>query len=280
MTQLDKTNSDEHFRDWMRDNLTRAAAAFGVRVDGQSVMGWGDRSIGAPVRSEHHTYWLRVVSEFPTYINADWWSGNADANRIRAVAMPRVLAVEEWHERDWRTQRAELMTIVPGKPISQPGGIDSLRLPLRWWSALTSTLQHIRATPTERMTEPRDRIDARLRDALGDDVALPELRWETVHGDLHWQNLLAEPFGLLDWEFWGRGPACLDEATLYCASLHRPDLATVVFRELGDRLDSRDGRIAQLYAAARLLRRSQMEDPHGLSAPLRRLLDELRGDVA
>ncbi|MGH3832986.1 MAG: phosphotransferase [Pseudonocardiaceae bacterium] len=40
--------------------------------------------------------------------------------------------------------------------------------------------------------------------------------WQTVHGDLHWGNLLQPRLGILDWETWGQGPAGTDIATLYC----------------------------------------------------------------
>ncbi|WP_146134754.1 phosphotransferase [Actinopolyspora mortivallis] len=66
----------------------------------------------------------------------------------------------------------------------------------------------------------------------------PVLDWETVHGDLHWANLLRPELGLLDWSLWGRGPAGTDAATLYCYSLLAPRTAATVWHTFVDVLDA------------------------------------------
>ncbi len=114
--------------------------------------------------------------------------------------------------------------------------------------------------------------------AFSDSTDVRVERWETIHGDLHWANLLT-PMGILDWELWGRGPAGTDAATLYCYSLAEPAVAQKVRDHVGDILDTSDGCRAQLYVVARLLHRANLGDHPHLVAPLRRhaehLLDRL-----
>ncbi|MGX2995579.1 hypothetical protein JNUCC64_15005 [Streptomyces sp. JNUCC 64] len=59
----DVTEADRRFRVWMRQNLDRAAARFGLTVTGEPVFGWRDRSISAPAHSPDGARWLRVASE-------------------------------------------------------------------------------------------------------------------------------------------------------------------------------------------------------------------------
>ncbi|WP_090011488.1 hypothetical protein [Lentzea albidocapillata] len=91
--------------------------------------------------------------------------------------------------------------------------------------------------------------------------------WETVHGDLHWANLMGPKFGLLDRESWGRGPAGTDAATLLNYSLLVPQTV----ERVRDTTDA--GLPAQFYVAARLLHRADRGDHPDLVAPLRRHAD-------
>ncbi|EDY48845.1 hypothetical protein [Streptomyces clavuligerus] len=252
----------------MRQNLDRAAAHFGLTVTGEPGFGWRDRSISAPTHSPDGPRWLRVVSEQTQWAHGHGWTGNTDANALEGLPKPHVLGIYEWDEADWRRQRAEVMTLMPGTPCSPtdtaPPGLDP---PSTWWTDLRQALQHLAATTTDRISTDQDKIDHRVRAAFGEDVEIRIDRWETVHGDLHWANLLS-PLTILDWELWGRGPAGTDPATLYCYSLTNPALAQRV-REHFPVLDTPDGHRAQLYAAARLLHRAQLGDHPHLGPPLK-----------
>jgi hypothetical protein len=78
-------------------------------------------------------------------------------------------------------------------------------------------LAAIRAAPVpdERSTHS-DPVQL-VRDILGVDITIG--RWESAHGDLHWCNVLVEPFGIVDWESWGLHPAGTGEAHLYLSAL-------------------------------------------------------------
>ncbi|GAA4612302.1 phosphotransferase [Saccharopolyspora hordei] len=273
-TAAEVAEADRQFSEWMRANLARAAEHFGVTVTGEPVFGWRLRSISAPAASPDGHRWLRVVSEQVQWAEGDWWTGNADANAITGIRKPRVLDVVEWEVPGVRRQRAELMTYVPGRRCSDT---DVLRaevdLPAEWWGELRRSLDVLRATPTTRIRKDAPGIRKAVHDALGLSIEVAE--WETVHGDLHWANLLQPELGVLDWELWGRGPVGTDAASLYCYSLLSPRTAATVRAAFADVLDTPTGTTALLYVAARLLRRTSMGDHPELASQLHRLVDEL-----
>ncbi|WP_246150544.1 aminoglycoside phosphotransferase family protein [Streptomyces qinzhouensis] len=270
----DIAEADRRFRAWMRQNLDRAADHFGLTVVGEPVFGWRDRSINAPADSPDGPRWLRVVSEQTQWAHGRGWTGNTDANTLEGVPKPRVLDVYEWPEGDWRRQRAEVMTLVPGTPCSPTDTAPpALAPPEGWWNGLRQALQHLANTTTDRVSTDQEKVDQRVRAAFGEEVEVRIQRWETVHGDLHWANLHT-PLAILDWELWGRGPAGTDPATLYCYSLTNPALAQQV-RDHFPVLDTPDGHRAQLYAAARLLHRAELGDHLHLVQPLTELAQQL-----
>lgn len=250
------TDADATFRNWMRLNLARAAGQFGLSVTGAPVFGWRLRSIGAVAHGPSGARWLRVVSEQPQWATGEFWTGNRDANTLTGLPKPVVLASTEWDEAQWRSQRAEVMTLLPGEPCS-PTDVarTEIELPDQWWGELRRSLRRLAAAPTTRSAVTQSRVNGLVRAAFGRHRTLRINRWETVHGDLHWSNLLQPQLGILDWELWGKGPAGTDAATLYCYSLLDPDLAHQVRSEFAEVLDSSDGTIAQLWVAAHLLKR-------------------------
>ncbi|MDI5967667.1 aminoglycoside phosphotransferase [Streptantibioticus silvisoli] len=271
----DVGEADRRFRVWMRANLDLAAARFGLKVTGEPVFGWRDRSVaavatlaGPAAGGPNGGRWLRVVSEQLQWAHGRAWTGNADAGVLHGLPKPHVLDAHEWAEGDWRRQRAEVMTLLPGSPCSPT---DVAAGPLDpdngWWKGLGSALHRLAATPTDRVAIDQEKVDRRVRAAYGEEADVRIHRWETVHGDLHWANLLT-PLGIVDWELWGRGPVGTDAATLHCYSLTVPDLARRV-RDEFPVLDTPDGRRAQLYVAARLLHRIGLGDHPRLADPLR-----------
>ncbi|MBQ6640049.1 MAG: aminoglycoside phosphotransferase [Saccharopolyspora sp.] len=266
--------ADEIFGEWMRQNLDRAAEHFEVAVVGEPVFGWRLRSISAAVRSTSGPRWLRVVSEQLEWADGDWWTGNADSNAITGVRKPKVLGLVQWDVEQARRQRGELMTFVPGQRCSDTDVLRAeLDLPADWWEQLRGTIDAVREVATERMRDDEPAMRRAVHDALGIDLRIEH--WETVHGDLHWANLLRPRFGLLDWELWGRGPAGTDAASLYCYSLLTPGTAAQVWETFADVLEAPHGRTALRYAAARILHRVDMGDHPDLAEPLRELVANL-----
>lgn len=277
---MNLTEADRQYRAWMRELLGRAANEFALALDGPATFGWLDRSISAPAHAGNHRYWLRVVTERPDWACGDTWTGNADANDLPDWPLPRVMRVQEWRDNAHRHVRAEHMTRLPGEPCStQPEPPPGLALPDTWWNTLTGLVHELSGIATSRVNADQARVDQRIAAAFGDQPRLRIERWETVHGDLHWANLLHDPFGLADWELWGRGPAGTDAATLYLYSLARLPVAQAVHGHFADILDSTDGRKAQLYVAARLLHRAQhFGETPGLVQPVTNLGGHLLED--
>lgn len=161
---------------------------------------------------------------------------------------------------------AEVMTLLPGDAVSPSNQLQAaVDLPDAWWAQLRHTIDILRATPTIRVYADQARSCELIRNAFGTDLHVQE--WETVHGDLHWENLLAPDFGLLDWEMWGLGPAGTDAATLLLYSLLVPEIAERVHDTFADVLDSEAGRQAQLTVAARLMSRIDSGDNPELAEP-------------
>jgi hypothetical protein len=246
----------------MRSHLDHAATRWGLTITGEPVFGWCLRSISAPAEGADGPCWLRVGTERDRDLNdaknAAFWTGIPDSAVITGVAKPRVLASTEWAEPEQKRRvRVDVMTLLPGRPCSPA---DVLRcepdLPDAWWRDLRRSFDAIRAHPTTRFAE-RGRASRRVRDLLGVDLSVQE--FETVHGDLHWNNVLGPEFGLLDWEMWGRGPAGMDAASLYLHSLLVPGTASLVRDVFADVLDSPAGRAAQIHVAAAVLDRARRE---------------------
>ncbi|WP_439664669.1 phosphotransferase [Lentzea sp. HUAS TT2] len=262
------TEADTRFREWMHKNLDHAAAHFKLTVTGRPLLGWLDRSISAPAQG----MWLRVVSEDRQWTEGEFWTGNLEANAFTTLSKPRVVDVFEWEH--GRHQRAELMTLLPGAPCSPT---DVLRrtadLPDEWWTELRGTSESVAAMPTTRVNADQALVTGRIQQQFGSAVNPVVRQWETVHGDLHWANLMGPGFGLLDWESWGRGPAGTDAATLLSHSLLVPQTAERVRDTFADVLATDAGLLAQFYVAARLLHRADRGAHPDLVAPLRKHVD-------
>jgi hypothetical protein len=266
-TELEMESSDERFQEWMRGNLDHAAGHFGLAVCGEPVFGWRLRTIGARAAGPDGQRWLRVVSDYPEWASGDGWTGNTDANVLTVQAKPRVLDVLEWTE--GRVQRAEMMTLLPGRTVSPTDVLrHAVDLPASWWADLRRSIDQLRVAGTERVNADQELITKRALDAFGEDLRID--RWETVHGDLHWSNRLAPHLGILDWELWGRGPAGTDAASLLCHSLLVPAVAERVHATFADVLDTPTGRTAQRAVVARMLARVGGGDYPEMDKPLGR----------
>ncbi|GAB3970495.1 hypothetical protein GCM10029978_043890 [Actinoallomurus acanthiterrae] len=254
--------ADENHRVWMRTALGYAAELFGLELVGRPVFGWRDRSIGVaaspvtggPVR------WLRVVTEHLSWASGDWWTGNKDAVEITGITKPEVIDIREWTD-DGQALRAEVMTYIPTRPCSPtPELRHGIDLSADWWGDLRRGLDHLAGFPTDRRAVDQEQVSRRLRIFFGDRIDTRVDQWTTAHGDLHWANLTAPDFAVLDWELWGRAPYGYDAATLYCHSLLQPDVAETVHDRFADVLDTSDGTRTQLFVITRMLLRADRGD--------------------
>lgn len=255
--------TDQQYRAWMDAHLARAAAVFALRIDGEPVYGWNDRSVStAAVDRDGERCWLRVGSEQNRHLEhqGPYWTGAVEANVIENVLKPRVLATVEWDAPELdRRVRADLLTWMPGTPCAPTEVLrEPLRHPERWWTALRDSLDALQAVDTDRYADRPPR-DERVRGLFGDTV-LTEVRRaterRTQHGDLHWNNIFGPNFALMDWEMWGSHLLGSDQAMLYLRTLLVPETSRRLHALFADVLDSPAGLAAQIRAAAVLLHRS------------------------
>lgn len=280
-TRAERAADADRFRVWMRSQQQQAEARFGVAVIGPGRWGWRDRSVSAPVIRGGEPMWLRVGTERARDLPHPCWDGIPTASTAIAdsVPMPRVLDSAEWDAAEQdpaRRVRADLMTRLPGQPCSASEVLrGELDAPDAWWEGLRSALDAVAASPG-RDTGARAEPGPALQAVLGEQAGLARVtKWETVHGDLHWAQLLAPQLGLLDWEMWGTGAACTDAAALWVhAAPCTPDTAALVWALFADRLETPAGRTALVRAAARAVHRAPAEWPD-LEPALRELLASL-----
>jgi hypothetical protein len=266
------SDDDTAHRQWMRLQLEQAADHFGLAVVGEPVFGWHDRTIGSRTRDGR---WLRVSWSQIQWTDGEWWTGNVDAAGIAGVPKPTVLDMHDWtvDNDGWGESRvrAEVMTLIEDPPCSATQElVAELDLPDAWWGDLRRALDTLAEVPTDRGDTDQEEVTNRLLAYFGDGFDPTVTRWTTAHNDLNWTNVTAPNLAILDWESWGRKIAGYDAASLYVLSLLAPGTAGKLHDTFADVLDSHDGKIAQLYAITRYLKRVEVGDFHNLAGALHR----------
>jgi hypothetical protein len=185
-----------------------------------------------------------------------WWTGTELAERAlpAAVRRPRLLGVTDWSEGQYR-YRAELTSYVAAPSCSDsPDLRHAPDLPGCWFADLRSSLDALASTPA-----PPDRqaivnvshMRKAVRHFLAVDVFdATVFSWVLAHGDLHWANVTGPELTILDWEGFGLAPRGYDPAFLYAYALPHPATAAAIRRQFADVLDTREGRLAELFVAA------------------------------
>jgi hypothetical protein len=260
------------------DVLDRVEAALRVRLDRETCVR-KRRSVGAV--TDRGT-WVRI--EVRTVAKAalagQGFGGVEAAAVLEGIAKPAWHAAVSWADPErgllWRADETERVTAPPIKPggvlTTDPGLSD------RWWTSLNISLDALAAASTTRVatlhTTPMTQV--RLTEAITSvfgDIDTRVEEWVPAHADLTWANLTGPDCWLLDWEDWGLAPRGLDAAMLWSASLAVPGLAERVQRERRVDLDSRSGRLAQLFFCAELL--ADVDYAGVLAEPARRAADWL-----
>lgn len=252
--------------------LQVAANRLSVSLAGEARYGWKRKSAGCRVIGEKdHEYWLRVQYRSLDEEPGKLWHGEIDAAGIAGVKKPELKENVEWKETSARLGwRGDLLTFISA-PACSP--TPELRQPVNpdpsWFKTLRDSLEHLGEHNTSRINTRQDLITRRIDERFGSGVDTEIERWTTVHGDMHWANLTAPDCWILDWEAWGQGPRGLDAAFLLCFSLLQPPVADSVYDFFRDWLDTPDGIRSQLFAAAELLRMTDLYGDHpDLLSPL------------
>jgi hypothetical protein len=261
---------DQKWRGWLQGLLESGAEALGADLVGAPVLGLRGRSIGCRAATSEGEWWLRVVTEPAGWANGPAWTGNVEAGSITAVRHPEVRDTAEWDDHH-RRARAELMTLAPGPAVATDMALcHPVDLEDAWWAELRLSLDALADHPTDRVCLGTDLLQRWLLASFGVTIDPGALSWSTAHGDLHWANLTNPGCWLLDWESWGSAPAGYDAALLHGASLMQPAIAERVYHTFADILTGPGGAVAQLAAAAKLLRLVDYGDHPDLAVPLHR----------
>lgn len=234
--------------------LAMAEQALGVALRGDQAVS-KRRSLGAP--SDRGT-WVRL-SVCPGAAAAYCRGREATAGLPDAVACPQWLRSHSWRDDElvWRVEETEQVR----EPVIQTdGGIltEQPNLPGQWWQQLHTSLHALATTDTARIATPHTRpiSQQRISDLIATiaaDVETTIGEWTVAHADLSWGNLTAPQCWILDWEDFGVAPRGWDAATLWAASLAVPALAEQVQQVFAADLDTRTGRVCQLYHVAELI---------------------------
>ncbi|MFL6140423.1 MAG: hypothetical protein ACJ72N_00960 [Labedaea sp.] len=207
------------------------------------------RSVG--FQTDRNT-WVRIEVRSLERIDGQGWNGVECAAVLRGVAKPDWVQGLSWVDAErgvaWRADETEF---IADRPI-KPGGILTVEPELdeSWWATLNASLTALAGQATTRLAVPQGRVTERIERVFPGQVGTVVDEWAPAHGDLAWANLTAPDCFLLDWEDWGMAPRGYDAACLWRESLAVPALAERVRRERRIELDSRSGKLAQLYVCA------------------------------
>jgi len=278
MTSADTASSTTTaVRTALRLAYSRALADFGLDAIGRARFGWRDRSIGSVVERAGTRQWLRVVWSRRQWARNAWWTGNQDAAMITGVEKPRLLDVRAWEEGPL-VYRAELMSLLPGRAcaptsvLARTPGLDE-----SWWTDLERNLDAVAVTATDRTMLDPEIVRRRITVFFGIDLPVDQDDWVPSHGDLHWNNLHRDPFGIADWESWGLAPQGYDAAFLLGHSLAVPHVAEQIARRFRRDLETEGGIVSQLYVMTKLLTRADAGEHVGLVPAVHRHVGRLLG---
>lgn len=254
--------------DRMTDGFTRAVSALDLRIDHEPAFwGWRGRTLSGPVTGAHGPGWLRLVCAVQDKAYDRLWLGPESAQQALPASVPRpaLRAIHDWGNSEY-AYRAELHDRVTAQPVTTHGPVlrSDPELSPTWWAGLTDALIGVAKTPTDRIVVRQEYLHRAMPQFLplppgaAFDATVP--RWETAHGDLHWANLTAPELLILDWEGWGKAPAGFDAAMLHTYSLLVPTVTARIQEQLGETLDTPEGRFAELAVITMLLQTNTRGD--------------------
>ncbi len=216
--------------------------------------GWRGRTLSRPVHTGDGPAWLRIAGARHDHVDRTFWDGTLAATRLPAgVPRPRLRAHRDWMD-DLFRYRAELHDHASAPTVS-PSAILEVppSLPAGWYDELRAALGLLSTVDTDRHTISQQYLHTVMPRYLDGPIDSTVPAWSTAHGDLHFANLCAPAFTMLDWEGWGQAPTGYDAATLHTYSLLVPDTAHQVHTAFADILDTPTGLFAQQAVVCELL---------------------------
>ncbi len=273
---------------WLAEIYREGARQLGIRPLGSGRASGSDAVIAGPATHDGATAWLRVAAFIESDMDREVWTGTHDAASLSGVAKPTLLAETEWTHPDPVpvSVRAELLTFAADStvvPADAYGAGQYLSgepdLPDAWWGDLRASVDALADTPTERKLwayspeQIAHLIHARVGELPADVAPGPAA---TEHLDLHWGNITAPHFSIIDWEHWGRSVPGIGVANLYITALRHAPRTASRLRAAFPELDAPTGRYARVVACLfTLAGLSWSPDKMDVAGAVRAHLDDL-----
>ncbi len=262
--------------------LNNSIDELGFKSEGEIKYGWNKKTAGIKIRdTRDQLFWFRVQYRSKEQQLDKLWFGELDSADFNDIKKPRLIGYNEW-ETNSLLYRADILEYISCE-ICSPSPDLRITLPLseKWFEDLVHSLENLKVKRTARVNVRQELIDRRIRERFGKNIDTRITNWITIHGDLHWANLTQPNCWILDWESWGKGPIGLDVSFLYFFSLLQPQLAEKIYNMFKEDLESRDGKISQLFACAELLRMIELHNDHPmLKEPLNIIASNLISSFA
>jgi hypothetical protein len=229
-------------------------------------------TVGVRVLAGTEPRWLRVTRQHRRGRTRMGWATSAE---IPDVAKPIWYRTHDF-DHEGEALRADLLSIAPSPACTSDLVITS-RPPLdaNWYTDLRRSVDALERWPTDRVSIRPDSVAPSILGRVGSRFPHKVERYVSSHTDMHWCNVTAPTFCLLDWDSWGRAPYGFGPATLYCSSLLVPEVADRVYHTFRDQFETADGRVSLLLAADHLLHKVSHGDCPQIADPLHDLVRAL-----
>ncbi len=224
---------------------------------------YGAKSGGCIItHSNFKERWLKVKWVLAGERNSFLWDGELLSIGIQGVNKPRIFAHFDW-DAIGICYRALIMSVAKGV-ISKAQHLDHMpALEPRWWDQqLADAVGNVQVKQTDRIYITENRIAEQLNGRFKLKLKLPFPSWQTAHGDLHWANLTAPEFSIIDWETWGRAPYAFDVARLHLFSLKHPKVVARLKEVFSATMAKPEYDVTLLYAASELMRSFDLRGRH------------------
>jgi hypothetical protein len=260
--------------DFLSAALDAAVAAMDLKRDSSELtFNTYGGSVGARVLdADTEQRWLRVGRRRLRDNPRQGWATSA---AITGVSKPMWYRTHEF-EHQGEAMRADLLSLAPS-PACTRDLILTERPPIaaEWFRELRRSIDALERFPTERSSIDAERVRSAVLSRVGSRFPCHVERFVTSHTDMHWCNITAPTFCLLDWDSWGLAPYGFGPATAYCAAILVPDIANEIYATFRDQLETPDGQISLMLAADHLLHKVSYGDHLELADPLHEFIGSL-----
>lgn len=256
-----------------------AANRFEFVPVGRPVFGWNQKSIGSEIRlPEGDKSWAKLFAVSTEHAKGREWEGEKFAAHWVSSWKPRVQYVHEFGDE----LRAQLIVSdkVKGEilGVSQHKLKENVAISDSYLMQLKMALASLRLVTTDRVNTRYDLVRRRVLERWEINVEYSECHWETIHGDLHWQNVAGPCLEIVDWEGWGIGLQHQDLAMLIAFSAADGDLVERLRANFRDVIISKNLALAEMFVTAELLRMAENYGDHPELVPELTILGERARD--